>query len=103
MYARYRPWVGVTSAIVRILSLQLPECIFGDYKAYPSHLRGGRFLLSVLLQFGTARSLRMDRQGGRSGPDTAEIFNEPGAMDAGFAVFCNLLEVDEKGTVTNFK
>lgn len=60
-------------------------------------------MLSVLLQFGTARSLRMDRQGGRSGPDTAEIFNEPGAMDAGFAVFCNLLEVDEKGTVTNFK
>jgi hypothetical protein len=36
------------------------------------------------------------------GIDIGAIFEEPSAMEAAFAVFCNVLEVDERGVVTNF-
>ncbi|MFO0938337.1 MAG: hypothetical protein U0798_17665 [Gemmataceae bacterium] len=36
------------------------------------------------------------------GIDIAAIFEEPSAMEAAFAVFCNVLEMDETGVVTNF-
>jgi len=37
------------------------------------------------------------------GIDIGAIFEEPSAMEAAFAVFCNVLEVDEQGVVMNFK
>ena len=37
------------------------------------------------------------------GIDYAAIFEEPSALEAAFAVFCNVLDVDDRGTVTNFR
>jgi hypothetical protein len=37
------------------------------------------------------------------GVDYRCIFEEPSAFEAAFAVFCNNLEVDAEGVVTNFK
>ena len=37
------------------------------------------------------------------GVDYGAIFEEPSAMESAFAVFCNTLEVDAAGVVTNFR
>lgn len=37
------------------------------------------------------------------GIDITAIFEEPSATEAAFAVFCNVLEMDDTGQVTNFK
>ena len=37
------------------------------------------------------------------GIDYSAIFEEPSALEAAFAVFCNVLEVDPPGAVTNFR
>lgn len=36
------------------------------------------------------------------GIDYGCIFEEPSGLEAAFAVFCNVLEIDEHGVVTNF-
>src|SRR5262245_11482394 len=37
------------------------------------------------------------------GVDYSAIFEEPSALETTFAVFCNVLEVDAEGVVTNFR
>ena len=37
------------------------------------------------------------------GIDCAAIFEEPSALEGAFAIFCNVLEVDTQGVVTNFR
>jgi len=38
----------------------------------------------------------------QDGVDIGCVFEEPSALEAAFAVFCNVLEVDGQGQVTNF-